>query len=81
MRIAKNVLCNGTNVGKAKGYYEDDKKYTFVIDGKDINFNKSEYKLSINQAEYTLNDIVMICNKSIPCCGCSKMETCTLKKL
>ena len=25
MRIAKNVLCNGTNVGKAKGYYEDDK--------------------------------------------------------
>ena len=46
-----------------------------------MNFNKSEYKLSINQAEYTLNDIVMICNKSIPCCGCSKMETCTLKKL
>ena len=27
------------------------------------------------------NDIVMICNKSIPCCGCSKMETCTLEKL
>lgn len=27
------------------------------------------------------NNIVMICNKSIPCCGCSKMETCTLKKL
>ena len=27
------------------------------------------------------NDIVMICNKSIPCCGCSKMETCTLEKI
>lgn len=27
------------------------------------------------------NDIVMICCKSIPCCGCSKMETCTFKKL
>lgn len=27
------------------------------------------------------NDIEMICNKSIPCCGCSKMETCTLEKL
>ena len=27
------------------------------------------------------NDIVMTCYKSIPCSRCSKMETCTFKKL
>ena len=56
-----------------KKYYQ---LFVNLDNGKTAEFTKSEYRKMIFDML-----IVMICNKSIPCCGCSKMETCTLGKL
>lgn len=57
MRTERLLRADGIIYGNVKGYYEDEHKYTFVVNGRDITFPKIKYKLRKTEKYYDMDFI------------------------